>query len=860
MQGAALARATTSGSASLVNSAVPTPRNLSRPASPTLAAGPQAKKRKASGSAKVPSGLAMTRLDTARVPAGSQAHPAQGPSAPSTAVSPFSPNLATFPMGQEPMFGSARGSPHAVMQPLPIGPPTPNSNDHTLFGMSDRSASLENLAAAQMYSAPTSSHPSRAPSPNGLRNSAAALQQANFVQALTNSLYNNMPMTVNPPAARASPPLIHKIIPSEGPKCGGIEVTVLGGGFYQGLEVLFGDIKATTTTYWGDSSLVCLLPPSPTAGNVLVSFKQHPPAPRQPFLSKPQQPVFKYLDDDEQQLMRTALTVLAHKMTGSFEDVADVARRIIGEASPGWGAEASSSNQQRGAGGGAGPGFNSFGFAVNLETQLLKVLDLLDVDDSTRKARYNLKRSSTGQTMLHLACSLGLHRFVAGLLARGAYCDLRDHGGYTALHLAALNNHSEIVRRLIYAGADPTIRTLSGLTAADVARSREVIRAIRRMERHVRSRSGGSLHSRVNSANSLRSLWEPPSSTQLPESRPADGPATDEESLEYSSENLASEEDEDEDVDGDGDDVDDGPWIRPRHRSTRNSSFVNDSGLLGGRLDAGEPSAALPVIDPRGPPGQSSPTAAVSAIREQFAAQLQQFQQAMVLHLQNLSQLPYLPQMPNFSGMPPLPDYQAYLNSAPMIQRITSLVPNIGGSRPGSAGDTPAPKEMDGRWWDLSSLMASSAPPPAYDELFPEGQLREKQASAARAAAEAVADSKCAVLFDGAGTSSATVAAAGLGEPQLQPQLPDLLQIGRKNAITREQQDNLRRAHAERMKRLSRDRNLFFVWIPLLVIILCAMLYSRFPAFVSGLSAAVGPLVRYAQPAGLGQERVVEVV
>jgi hypothetical protein len=704
-------------------------------------------------------------------------------------------------LGQEPLLS---GLP--TTQPFPMPSTNSVSHEQAMFGSTARSTSLENLAQAQIYSAPTSSHPSRAPSPTGLRNSAAALQQqTNFAQALQNSLYT-VPMALPSTAAVPSAPMIHKIIPAEGPKCGGIEVTVLGGAFYQGLEVMFGDIKATTTTYWGESSLVCLLPPSPTAGNVLVSFKQHPPTPQQAFLAKPQQPVFKYLDDDEQQLMRTALTVLAHKMTGSFEDVADIARRIIGDADPGWGAGGSSSGTS-GQRGPAGTGFTSFGVNSDLtvlETQLLKVLDLLDVDDSTRRAKLNLRRAATGQTMMHLACSMGLKRFVAGLLARGAYCDLRDHCGYTALHLAALNDHEDIVRRLIYAGADPTIRTLSGLTAADVARSREVVKSIRKVERHARSRSGGSLHSRVNSANSLRSLWEPRSAT-----RPAPG----EESPEYTSDDMDLERADDEEPD---DDDDDGPWMEPRRsahnsrRSTRHNSFVDNSDTADDGDDGDAGAKTPPAILSGGsttPTGPASPAAAMSALKEQFASQLQHLQHAMAMQMHNFSQLPYLPQMPNFSGMPPLPDYQAYLYSAPVVQRLTSLMPSIGGSRPGSAGEQPPSKEMDGRWWDLSSLMPSPAPPPAYDELFPHEQLDRKQSSAAQAAVEAEADSKCAMLFDQVASSSATAAAVA------QPQLPSLLQIGRKNAITREQQDNLRRAHAEKVKRISRDRNLFFVWV-----------------------------------------------
>jgi hypothetical protein len=93
-------------------------------------------------------------------------------------------------------------------------------------------------------------------------------QQAQIAQAVANGLYG-MPLSLNP----HRPPTIHKLIPSEGPKAGGIEVTCLGSGFCQGLEVMFGDSKATTTTFWGETSLVCLLPPSAFAGSVPVTFK-----------------------------------------------------------------------------------------------------------------------------------------------------------------------------------------------------------------------------------------------------------------------------------------------------------------------------------------------------------------------------------------------------------------------------------------------------------------------------------------------------------------------------------------------------------------------------------------------------------
>lgn len=801
---------TVSGNPSQATSAVPTPRNLSRPASPS-GNGPSSKKRKSSGSAKVPSGLAMTRLETANL-SNPQANQAQlGLSA---ATSPFSPSMTSFPSGTaDGVFVQPN-----LPQPFPTGPPTPNDHDQVLFNPNnDRATSMNDITMAQLYSAPASAHPSRAPSPNGLRNSAMPQQQqTQFNHALTSGLFASAGAT----ATRVPPSVIHKVIPNEGPISGGVEVTILGEGFYQGLEVMFGDRRATTTTFWGETSLVCLLPPASIAGPVLVSLKSQNARPSNPFTSSKQHPIFNYTDDYENQLIRTALTVMSAKMTGKIEDAREIARRL---QMPGGGS--SGGNDYNGNGGSSGNTYN-----VNFETQLLKVLEFLDLDDSTNKARLNLRRKS-GHAMLHLACALGLHRFVAGLLARGANPDVKDKGGFTPLHFASLNDQPEIVRRLIYAGADPTLRSINGLTAADVAQSRDVIRAIRRVERHVRSRSGGSLHSRASSATSLRSLWEPPSAPVASVEFSTEESESAGESPEYTSGDFNSEED---DLAADG-----SAWLELRRSSTR-GSVHSPIAQDGGRTP-------LHVTNADVPGGLASPTAAMTAFRDQVAAQIHQFQQSMALQLQNLPHFPYFSQMPN---MPPMPDYQAYLNSAPpVLQRMTSFLPNMGGSRPGSAGEQPQSKEMEGRWWGVSSLMpTSSAPPPSYDEIFPQQDLDKKQSSAAQAAAEAEADSKCATLYDQPSTSSAPV-----------QQLPKLLQIGRKNAITKEQQDNLRRAHAENLKRLSRDRNLFFIWIPLLVMIMCSMLYSRFPGAFSAVFSFLPSFTSNTQALQTIPERVVEI-
>lgn len=751
-------------------------RPHSRPGSPTQGH-PLPKRRKASNS-RVPNGLEMTRLDTSPQPPHSVA------SQRSTVTSPFSPPSA-FQQAEH-LFGIPNGQ-----LPFTNGPPTPNSNnDQASFFANNRSASMDNLAMANMYSAPTSSHASRAPSPNSLQ---ASVQQNQFT-ALANGLYA-------PLSAPRVTPVIHKIIPNEGPKIGGIEVTVLGAAFFQGLEVWFGDQRATTTTFWGESSLVCLLPPSPVSGTVPVTFKLQGVLP-QNFPMAKQPPTFKYVDDNEDKLIRTALSVLGQKMSGQMVDVSDLARRILndGSSSGGW----------TGGPSGSGPQFNHASHE-HLESQLLKVLDLIDLDDSAHRTKLDLRRS-TGHTMLHLACSLGYHRFVAALLARGANPDARDRGGFTALHMASLQSHSEIARRLIIGGADPTIRSLSGLTATDVAQSRAVVRAIRHSERHARSRSsGGTIHSRTSSSTSVRSLWEP-----LTRANTHDGPisiASGEESPEYTSGDF-----EDEDPDEDS------------YLTMRRASEINADK---GRSEAGD----AELVD------ASAPTAIAAALKEQFQQQLQQLQQTMAMHFQNLAHIPQLPQMP---GMPVLPDYQGYL------QRMQQYVPGMSGPRPDSTGEN-SPK-VDGRWWDLSSYMggaaAATALPPAYEDIFPSKDVEEKQRSAAEAACEAEADMKCSALYDQPKTrlkkrsTRAKAAIASVVAESSETEIPSVLKIGRKNAITKEQQDQFLRAREQKLKKLSSDRKLFFVWIPLLLVMICAMLYSYFPKLFPFLFGSVKAVIQ----------------
>jgi IPT/TIG domain/Ankyrin repeats (3 copies) len=358
----------------------------------------------------------------------------------------------------------------------------------------NRSFSMENLPRQAMMSAPSSRQPSRPGSAGSNRNSFSADQQTS--QQVANQLFGT--------PSRRPPPLIHKLVPAEGSITGGTEVTLLGNGFYQGLEVMFGDTEATTTTFWGEKCLNCITPPALQAGTVAVVFKhEHHQYSSLQQQSQTRHSLFTYIDDREVEMYRLALKTVGKQMQHPTEDPYSAAQQLLGGPSASfW------SSSQGGYGGGrinhhqvvqAAQGvFNS----LELETNMLTFLDYLDLGGTVRPSRLNT-RGRTGDTLLHLASSLGLIRFVAGLLSRGANPNLMDKNGNTPLHLAAMNGYTNIIYRLRLAGSDHKIKNMRGFIPADFALSlRAYQAALIPRQRSVSSR----IRSRRTSATSLE--WD----------------------------------------------------------------------------------------------------------------------------------------------------------------------------------------------------------------------------------------------------------------------------------------------------------------------------------------------------------------
>lgn len=246
--------------------------NRSRPPSPSRTPGPQPnKRRKGSGTQKVPPGLTMTALPQVRkmkaehgsspplltfpllqqVPSPEPYFPDPAPSVTSTAPSRFaSPQTPDNPFptgGEQNAFGAA--------VPFSINPSTLPDVDQGILAPFDTPHILDNMNAPG-HSAPVSMHQSRSASPSAYHMTIPDALDVGFLHQQSQP-----------------PPMIHKLIPYEGSKNGGYECTILGSGFNRSHEVVFGDRPAVTTTYWSGSTLVCLVPPSPDAGPVDVTFR-----------------------------------------------------------------------------------------------------------------------------------------------------------------------------------------------------------------------------------------------------------------------------------------------------------------------------------------------------------------------------------------------------------------------------------------------------------------------------------------------------------------------------------------------------------------------------------------------------------
>ncbi|KAJ3085187.1 SPT3 Dosage dependent suppressor of Ty-induced promoter mutations-like protein [Quaeritorhiza haematococci] len=300
-------------------------------------------------------------------------------------------------------------------------------------------------------------------------------------------------------------PTISKVVPSEGPTRGGLEITVLGSGFYEGIIVMFGETAAIPTQFWSPTTLVCILPPSPVPGPVPVTVKRIPAASSFAVAGNGRGgengrdvPIFTYKDDSDRALLELALQVIGLRMTGKLEDARAVAMRIVnGESSGGGGtnllgmlAPQSQQHHQQHT-----TNNNSEALQLLLQasalctsTADLEVILLRALESAYEQSGANegaetaitaelLLPSSRGrQTLLHLACISGMTTLAKWIIERltiaGSTVDARDMNGFTPLCFAAWMGRKEIVEALLEAGAAAHLQTAQEFTPARLAADR----------------------------------------------------------------------------------------------------------------------------------------------------------------------------------------------------------------------------------------------------------------------------------------------------------------------------------------------------------------------------------------------------
>lgn len=244
-------------------------------------------------------------------------------------------------------------------------------------------------------------------------------------------------------------PAIQKIIPSQGPIRGGIEVTLLGFNFRPGLIVKFGSKNALATHCWSESTIVTYLPPASQPGQVLVSFENL----EESFTSS-QQLIFTYTDDTDRQLIELALQIVGLKMNGKLEDAKNIAKRIVGSDGSNNASAPSSSSQRT-------PGINQASIEwydnahkaveklsrsdMSTEEILINFLSLVDLPNCPIIIPNWQLGNGQGQTLLHLATLKNYDHLVKFLITHGCKIDIQDNQGLTPLFFASMGGYRDLI-------------------------------------------------------------------------------------------------------------------------------------------------------------------------------------------------------------------------------------------------------------------------------------------------------------------------------------------------------------------------------------------------------------------------------
>ncbi|GAN10534.1 conserved hypothetical protein [Mucor ambiguus] len=295
-------------------------------------------------------------------------------------------------------------------------------------------------------------------------------------------------------------PTLDRIVPSQGPTTGGVEITILGENFHRGLTLMFGN-RAATTVCCNYNSIICILPPAEHNGPVVVSFKEHPL-----MRTSPVPPLFDYLDS-------------------SHQDVVSLSNRVIGAHTPsaattnpsgGYFQHAIISNPSQQSSlmctattpntadshGEASSDYFAAVYQQNIELHILEILSCASFD-SSRLAQTTLG----GQNLLHLAAYLNYPALAAFLISKSpALAQAQDRNGVSPLHFGCHAKADLIIQLLLKAGASVGMASSIG-TPIDLVGSMLNSREYNDMERQLLDASAQFPELKVSPVSWLPSLF-----------------------------------------------------------------------------------------------------------------------------------------------------------------------------------------------------------------------------------------------------------------------------------------------------------------------------------------------------------------
>ncbi|CAO0789887.1 unnamed protein product [Mucor circinelloides] len=270
------------------------------------------------------------------------------------------------------------------------------------------------------------------------------------VPSFTTSDYPPYAMTASAPVSPTAVvssghpiiPTLDRIVPSQGPTTGGVEITIVGENFHRGLTLMFGN-RAATTVYSNSNSIVCILPPAEHNGPVVVSFKEHPL-----MRASPVPPLFDYLDSSKQDIVS-----LTNQVVGAHTPSATV------HSNGGYFQRAHTSNASQPPSSMCTPAtsytVDSHGNCLNAVYQQNTELQVLDMLSSTNFDCSRLAQTTMGgQNLLHLAAYLNYPTLGAFLISRNpALAQSQDRNGVSPLHFGCHSKADLVIQLLLKAGA-----------------------------------------------------------------------------------------------------------------------------------------------------------------------------------------------------------------------------------------------------------------------------------------------------------------------------------------------------------------------------------------------------------------------